>query len=390
MRRRTGNKTMPQWLAVLAVLIVVVTACGDGDDTTETTAAPADDTTETTEAPAGDTTTTAEAEATTTMAEGSTTTAGEATGEAMVDLSGVEYIPSTSQPSALLIPQFYAFDLLQEWGATVEPVTLTNIPGVQALVAGQTNLAPHGADELILGAAEGATPVGIGSLVAKQEYVLVASGDITTVADLAGATIGMSGPAGFDALLTRFVLEDEGIDPDSGVNFVQVGGSPDRAAALLSGNVDAATIGVDDWFQLASQTDEAQIVVRLAETVPDYPSSVYFGLAEFWEENPDAALGVACANLEANKWAQEDRQRFIDYGLELIEGADEGAIGELYDFAIEVGMYPTDPGEVLSTRGMEGLMEAMVETGDISEPIDVSTVIDTSYLEEAAGMGCGQ
>src|SRR5690606_36176279 len=253
----------------------------------------------------------------TTVADASGTTGGEAMGGASVDLSGVEYVASTSQPSALLIPQFYAFDLLREWGATVEEVILTNIPGVQALVAGQTNLAPHGADELILGAAEGANPVGIGSLVAKQEYVLVGTGDSTTVADLEGATIGMSGPAGFDALLTRFVLEGEGTDPDSGASFVQVGGSPDRAAALLSGNVDAATIGVDDWFQLASQTDEAQIVVRLAETVPDYPSSVYFGMADFWEANPDAALGVACANLEANKWAQEDRQRFIDYGLEL-------------------------------------------------------------------------
>lgn len=379
--KQRKNKSGRHWLVVLAGLALVLAACGG--DTASTTTTPEDDATTT--APVADTTTT-EAPA----GDATTTTSGGDTGEAMVDLTGIEYIASTSQASALLIPQFYAFDLLTEWGASVEPVTLTNIPGVQALVAGQTNLAPHGADELILGAAEGAEPVGIGSLVAKQEYVLVASGDITTVADLEGATIGMSGPAGFDALLTRFVLEDAGIDPDSGASFVQVGGSPDRAAALLSGNVDAATIGVDDWFQLASQTDEAQIVVRLAETVPDYPSSVYFGLADFWAENPNAALGVACANLEANKWAQEDRQRFIDYGLELIEGADEGAIGELYDFAIDVGMYPTDPAEVLSTRGMQGLMEAMVETGDISQPIDVEAVVDTSYLEEAAAMGCGQ
>lgn len=368
-----------RWLGVLAILALVLAACGGDAESTTTSGAPADDAT-----------TTAPDEETSTTGGGETTTTGDDMAGAMVDLTGVEYIASTSQASALLIPQFYAFDLLAEWGASVEPVTLTNIPGVQALVAGQTNLAPHGADELILGAAEGAEPVGIGSLVAKQEYVLVATGDITTVADLEGATIGMSGPAGFDALLTRFVLEDEGIDPETGASFVQVGGSPDRAAALLSGNVDAATIGVDDWFQLASQTDAAQIVVRLAETVPDYPSSVYFGLADFWEENPQAALGLACANLEANKWAQEDRQRFIDYGLDLIEGADADAIGELYDFAIDVGMYPTDPAEVLSTRGMQGLMEAMVETGDISQPVDVEAVVDTSYLEEAAGLGCGQ
>lgn len=375
-----------RWLGLLTTLALVVAACGGDAESTTTTEAPADDVTTT----AGEETTTTGGGETTTTGGGETTTTGGDIAGAMVDLTGVEYIPSTSQPSALLIPQFYAFDLLTEWGASVEPVTLTNIPGVQALVAGQTNLAPHGADELILGAAEGAEPVGIGSLVAKQEYVLVATGDITTVADLEGATIGMSGPAGFDALLTRFVLEDEGIDPETGASFVQVGGSPDRAAALLSGNVDAATIGVDDWFQLASQTDAAQIVVRLAETVPDYPSSVYFGLADFWEENPQAALGLACANLEANKWAQEDRQRFIDYGLDLIDGADADAIGELYDFAIDVGMYPTDPAEVLSTRGMQGLMEAMVETGDISQPVDVEAVVDTSYLEEAAGMGCGQ
>ena len=354
MERDRRRGVLRRWLILVVALAMVLAACGDS---------------ETSDTAAGD---------------------SEASSDAPVDLSGITYTPSTSQASALLIPQFYAFDLLEEWGATIEPVTLTNIPGVQALVAGQTNLAPHGADELIIGAAEGASPVAVGSLVAKQEYVLVARGDITSVEDLAGTTIAMSGPAGFDALLTRFVLEDAGIDPDSDVSFVQVGGSPDRAAALLTESVDVATIGVDDWFQLASQTDAAQIVVRLAETVPDYPSSVYFGLSEFWEENPDAALGVACANLEANKWAQEDRQRFIDYGLDLIDGADADAIGELYDFALEVGMFPTDPAEVLSTRGMQGLMEAMVETGDISSPIDVEAVVDTSYLEEAAGMGCGQ
>lgn len=357
---------------LLAVLALLAAACGGG-------AAETDE--------AGET---AAADAATEAPDDGTTEATEAAEAAQVDLSGVSLTASTSQPGALLIPQFYAFDLLREWGAEVEEVVLTGTPGIQALVAGRTNLAPHGADELILGAAEGAEPVAVGSLVAKQEYVLAATGDITSVEDLQGSTIGMSGPAGFDALLTRFALDDAGLDPDTDVNFVQVGGSPDRAAALLSGQVDATTIVLDDWFQLQSQTDEAQIVLSMAEFVPDYPSSVYFGLASYWEENPQVALGVACASLEANQWAQEDRQAFLDYGTELIEGADPAAIEELYDYAIEVGMYPTDPAEALSTTGMQALMEAMLETGDISEPVDVENVMDTSYLEEAASMGCGQ
>jgi NitT/TauT family transport system substrate-binding protein len=356
---------------LLTALALLVTACGGADETSESDDGAANDAA--TEA--------ADAGGSEEAADG---------GAAQVDLTGVSVTASTSQPGALLIPQFYAFDLMREWGADVEEVVLTNTPGIQALVAERTNLAPHGADELILGAAEGAEPVAVAPLVAKQEYVLAATGDVASVEDLEGATIGMSGPAGFDALLTRFALQDAGLDPDADVNFVQVGGSPDRAAAMLSGQVDAATIVIDDWFQLQSEADGAEIVLSMAEFVPDYPSSVYFGLAPFWADNPQAALGVACASLEANKWAQEDKQAFLDYGTELIEGADPAAIEELYDYAIEVGMYPTDPAEALSVDGMQSLMEAMVETGDISEPVDVETVIDTSYLEEAASMGCGQ
>ncbi len=375
-----GSVRHARFGVVVAVAAMLLAGCGgdDPEETTDTTEPAATETAEATEA------------SETAMASESTGDASEAAGGGEVDMTGISMTASTSQAGALLIPQFYAFDLMREWGAELEEVELTNTTGVQALVANRTTLAPHGADELILGAAEGADPVAVGSTVAKQEYVLVATGDVESIEDLAGASVGMSGPAGFDALLTRFALEDAGMDPEADVNFVQVGGSPDRAAALLAGSVQAATIGVDDWFQLATQTDEAQIVVRMAEAVPDFPSQVYFSLAGFWEENPDAALGVACANLEANKWAAEDKQGFIDYGVELIQGADPGAIEELYDYAMEVGMFPTDPAEVLSERGMEGLMEGMVETGDISEPIDVSAVLDTSYLEEAADMGCGQ
>jgi hypothetical protein len=57
---------------------------------------------------------------------------------------------------------------------------------------------------------------------------------------------------------------------------------------------------------------------------------------------------------------------------------------------MDVGMWPTIQGAVLSTDGMVGLMEAMLETGDISNPVDVANFIDISFLEDAAAMGCGQ
>lgn len=314
----------------------------------------------------------------------------EAAAQYDIDLSGQEITTTSSLFGALLMPEAYMFDMLEAWGADVEIVTLTTTSGVQALIANRSNLAPHGADELIIGAAEGADLVAFGSPQSKINYVLAGTTEVSDVAELEGRTIGMSGPAGFDALLTRFSLLDEGLDPETDVNFVQIGGSPERAAALLAGRVDAVTIGLDDWFELAGQTEDAHLIQYMSDVVPDFATELYFSRRAFVEENPELIQAIACGNLEANRWANENREAFIDYTLEQVEGASRDAVAELYDAAMEVGMWPTDPDQVLSTSGMQGLMEAMLETGDISNPVEVEQYIDRSFLDEAAAMGCGQ
>lgn len=306
------------------------------------------------------------------------------------DLSEVNLVTTSSLESPLLMPQGYMLDMLEAWGAEVEIVTLTTTSGVQALIANRSNLAPHGADELLIGAAEGADLVAIGSPQSKINYVLAGKSDIDSVEALEGKTIGMSGPAGFDALLTRFSLADVGLDPETDVNFVQIGGSPDRAAALLAGRVDAVTIGLDDWFELASQTDDVRLVQYMSEVVPDFATELYFSRREFIDANPDLALAIACGNLEANQWANENRDAFISYTMERVPSIEEGPVAELYDAAMEVGMWPTEPEAVLSTSGLQGLMEAMLETGDIANPVEVANYIDISFLQEAAQMGCGK
>ena len=307
-----------------------------------------------------------------------------------IDLSGTSITTTSSLFSALLMPESYMFDMLAAWGAEVEVVTLTNTSGVQALLAGRSNLAPHGADELIIGAAEGADLLAVGSPQSKVNYVLIAKNEVGSVAELEGRTVGMSGPAGFDALLTRFSLRDAGLDPETAVQFVQIGGSPDRAAALLAGRIDAATIGLDDWFELSNRTEDVHLVKYMSEVVPDFPTELYFGTRDFIEGNPDVALAIACGNLEANAWADENKAAFIEYTTEKVPGATPEGTGELYDAAMDVGMWPVTPSEILSTSGLTGLMEAMQETGDIANPVDVNQYIDISYLQQAAEMGCGQ
>jgi NitT/TauT family transport system substrate-binding protein len=305
------------------------------------------------------------------------------------DLSGTEIVATTSPPGAINMGTFFAYKRLEEWGADVETVIVTTTSGVQTILAGRADIASQGSDEVVLGAAEGAEMVAIGAPSTAMDYVLVADKSIQTVEDLDGRAVGMSGPAGFDALLTRFSLEDAGLEGDA-ARYVQIGGSPDRASALLTGQVDAATIFLEDWEELRQQTDDIHLVQYMADIVPDFPATAFFAEAEFWEENDEVALALACANLQANAFLNSSEDNYVDYVLQVVPGASEEAGRQIYKSGQEVSMWPMAADEVLSVDGMSGLIDAMLETGEISERVEPSSVVDVSYLQEAEEMGCGE
>lgn len=305
------------------------------------------------------------------------------------DLSGMEVVATTSPPGAVNAGTFFAYKRLEEWGADVETVIITTTSGVQTIVAGRADLASQGSDEVVLGAAEGADMVAIGSPSTAIDYVLVARDGFDTVESLQGQAIGTSGPSGFDALLARFALEDVGLSA-SDANFVQIGGSPDRAAALLTGQVQAAAIFLEDWEELRQQDESLVLVQYLAELVPEVPSTAYFADRSYWDENPQVALALACANLQANAWIAEDEDRWVDYVLQIVPGATEDATHAIYQAGQEIDMWPTEADRVFTADGLSGLVDAMVATDEISTAVDAEEATDESYLLEAEEMGCGQ
>ena len=304
------------------------------------------------------------------------------------DLSGETIQISGPQADPLGMTTFKIMDYLEEWGADVEDVTVTTTAGVQALAAGQVDVAAQGADELILGAAEGLDVVAIASQRSRMDYILVTSSDITSIEDLRGKTIGISGPNGFDALLTRMTLIENGMSTDD-VNFVQIGGSGDRAAALLAGRIDAATIFISHWFEIDSQSDDFNDLLYMSELVPDFTKDVMITTQDYLEENEQVGVALACANLEANEWFHEDKEQWIEYTMDKVEAIDREVLSDLYDTLVEIDMYPQDPEEILTVEGLQSLADAMLENEDISQSVDAASLINLSYLQQAMDMGCG-
>lgn len=394
----SGNKRLMHHLRLFGVfmlLFVAVAACGGDDDDDDDDAEP---TATTEEASGGDdpTATPEEEDDEGDDAEDEESEGDEGDDEASeeddfgIDLSDYDNLRLTgAQPSALSVVTYYMVDLMEEWGANVDQIELTNTTGAQALIAGQTDLAGGGTDELILGASAGADILAVASTQDKMDYVLVAQSDIDSVEELEGTSIGMSGPAGYDALLSRLAIREAGMEIDD-VNFVQIGGSGDRSAALLSDRIDAATVFLSDWFELERQ-DEVELngLVFMDEMVEASTKSTINTSREYADENPDLMFALACANLEAYEWFNEDKDAFVEYTLDLVEGSTEEATSDLYDMLIEIEMYPMEVEELLEVEGVQTIADIMYESGDVDSEVDASELVDRSYLEEAAAAGCG-
>jgi NitT/TauT family transport system substrate-binding protein len=305
------------------------------------------------------------------------------------DLGGTEVTIGTAQAQVLNVGTLKMIEMLEGWGADVTRVELPSISGLEAIIADRADVASRSSDEILLGQSQGVDVIAFGAPISSMHYAVVSTPGVDTIADLKGKSIGTSGPGGFNGMLFRYMIKQEGLVPEEDVAVVPVGGSSERAAAVMAGQVAATVVYIDNWLAMKEQGANVQLLGYVSDIVPGLSSRAVFAERSYIEENPELILAMACANLEVNNWINSSKEDFIAYTMENVRGADEAAVTAFYDVAAEIGMFPTDPAEALNTEGYQKLADLMYDGGEFEEPLDASGFVDRSYMEEAAGMGCG-
>jgi NitT/TauT family transport system substrate-binding protein len=305
------------------------------------------------------------------------------------DLSGTEVTIGTAQAQVLNIGTLKMIEMLESWGADVTRVELPSISGLEAIIADRIDIASRSSDEILLGQSQGVDVIAFGAPISTMHYAVVSTPGVDTIADLKGKSIGTSGPGGFNGMLFRYMITQEGLVPEEDVAIVPVGGSSERAAAVMAGQVNATVVYIDNWLAMKEQGANVQLLGYVSDLVPGLSSRAVFAPREYIEANKDLVLAMACANLEVNHWINSEKDDFIAYTMENVKGANEDAVTAFYEVATEIGMFPTEPAEALDTSGYQKLADLMYEGGEFEEPLDASGFVDSSYMEEAAGMGCG-
>jgi len=357
-------------VGAVSALVLVVAACGDDDDSTDSSASAPTDTSATTEAP-------------TATDPPAATEAPDATeAPAPTEAPAATDAPAATEPAAApekaeislgilpiadVAPVFIAIDqgFFADEGLTVSTeFAQGGAATIPALASGDLDIG-FGAYPSFFNAVSQDLPLKIISEANRPAplfaglYSMPDSG-IVAVEDMAGKTIAVNTLNNVVQLAVQAQLEDAGMTLDD-VTLVEIP-FPDMPATLERGDVDVISV-VEPFGSIARNTLDATLVIDMfAGRMEDFPVAGFFVTDSFLADNPntvaafvrafDKAVEVANSDPDAVptilptyiETATEESARALNYPL-FVSGIDLEVLQRVPDFMVDAGIL-TDPIDV--------------------------------------------
>lgn len=203
-----------------------------------------------------------------------------------------------------------AWDALAERGLTVEyQFVADDTLGIQSVIRGETDIVV-GTPPVTINAHEADPNIQFLAQYNRQAWSLASTADITDVEQLAGRTIAVHGETSFTKTVADLIIEEYGLE---GVNVVIIPGSDVRAQALLSGQIDATVLDIQDVALAQQQAPgEVNVLVRFSQLYPQL-TSVRFAASKAWiDENRALAKEIVKELIVQNRAAVEDPEGTIE------------------------------------------------------------------------------
>lgn len=350
-------------LALISVIALLATACGDAEDSGGTTGSP----TETTAA---------------------TPDAGEESpqaGEQSTEVPETELTVLIPFPSGIT---FYPLFVAEEKGFFGENVSISveatdgSGAAAQQLVAGNADVCLCGPGTALRAVAQGEDIVSVYTMYQKDVFSMITptDSDVNTAEDLTGATIGVDAREGGAESWLVPSMSAAGLQAGEDYEITAVGAGGAPLAAFDRGEVEAyAGAFVDHAILRLRGLDFKPVEVPGADIFFD--SGVWMN-REFVESNPGVVQAFVDGLAEATEWGMEvdgeqvieitsktypEESEEMDFALALLEETNK--LFSLPDEANGQWGY-TDPERV------QTLIDKLVEQGALEESVDSSVFIN--------------
>jgi ABC-type nitrate/sulfonate/bicarbonate transport system substrate-binding protein len=266
-------------------------------------------------------------------------------------------------------------------------ITETNTKAIQGLVSGSLHIGGGSPDPLIKAVAQtGANLIIVGAVINRPVYSLIVQPDIRNYQDLKGKRAGVSAMLSMDGLWMRQMLESNGLR-EGEVEIVEIGGTAQRYLALKAKGIAAGFLTQPQDFRALREGFKR--LGLSTEIVKEMVWTAYCTTRTWARQNEETLYRFLTAQRKAHQWLYDSKNR--DEAIRILAKAtntDQQEAAQTYALWIEQKTLSlegeTTPGAV------KAMIDALVATKQLKEPLAVERVADFSYLDKVRKAEAGK
>jgi ABC-type nitrate/sulfonate/bicarbonate transport system substrate-binding protein len=256
--------------------------------------------------------------------------------------------------------------------------------GVAMVVSGQATMTNYPLEQAMIAASRDGSLAIIGCPYRKSLFALMAGKEYTSVRQLKGKRLGVSqiGDAPYNyavALLGKFGLTQRDVE------WIPIGTDVNgRAAALVSGRVDATMITAPVYFRLEERGYKS--LANTSDYDDIYAPTVYLFKKSFVAANPKIPELLIKAHAEAIKRFYDDKsfalQAYLKYNKE-----DPAELARVYDRYAQTNTFERVP--YVPTAAVQYMLDHPVDqqVGAQLKRADFHTIIDNATVDRMVREG---
>jgi NitT/TauT family transport system substrate-binding protein len=266
--------------------------------------------------------------------------------------------------------------LFEKYGLYADPVAMRGSgESSKAMIGGSIQVAPIATPTVINAGLSGSDLVILAHTLPGVVHAMIVKPEIKRVEDLKGKKVGVTTFGSLTDFLIRHILRKKGLNPDRDVALIQIGGDPERIAALKQGTIDAASLSFPG-YGIAMKMGFPMLWDSAKEI--DYPWIEITTRRAIIQKDRDMILNYMKAHLEGTALFKKDRE----FGKKVIKKTlrmdNEELVNESYDLFAKAFL----PAPYPNTAGMKTSFEYVAATRPEVWNHKPEEFADRSFVEE--------
>lgn len=266
--------------------------------------------------------------------------------------------------------------LFEKYGLYADPVAMRGSgESSKAMIGGSIQVAPIATPTVINAGLSGSDLVILAHTLPGVVHAMIVKPEIKRVEDLKGKKVGVTTFGSLTDFLVRHILRKKGLTPDRDVALIQIGGDPERIAALKQGTIDAASLSFPG-YGIAMKMGFPMLWDSAREI--DYPWIEITTRRAIIQKDREMMMNYMKAHLEGTALFKKDRE----FGKKVIKKTlrmdNDELVNESYDLFAKAFL----PAPYPNTVGMKTSFEYVAATRPEVWNHKPEEFADRSFVEE--------